>query len=89
MVDRKYMVRDWERPRKDGRYNCSCETHFKPYDLAVTAALIRITERLGDVIGVGSENTEHGFTDAKRLCRELFGFGERFDIQQEEAEILR
>jgi hypothetical protein len=89
VMDRKYMVRDWERPIAGGHYDCECETHFKPYDLAVTAALIRIKERLGDAIEISSENPDHGFDDAKRLCRELFGWGSRFDIKNPHTEMIR
>ncbi len=88
LVDWRYMVRDWERPDTSGRYACSCETHFKPYDLIVTAALVRLKECLGESVVISSENPEHGFDDAKRLCRELFGFNNRFDIQKPQTEVL-
>ncbi len=87
-VDRKYLVRDWERSDGDGFFSCSCDTHFKPYDLVVTAALVRLKERLGDAITISSENPEKGFEDAKRFCRELFGFASRFEIEEPHAEIL-
>lgn len=88
LLDRKYIIRDWERQGAGGHFDSSCETHFKPYDLAVTAALIRIKERVGDAMTVSSENPEHGFTDAKRLCRELFGWGSRFEIKKSGTEVL-
>ncbi len=78
VVDRLYMVRDWERPVAPDRYSSSCETHFKPYDLLVTASLIRLKERLGDEIVISSANPDHGFDDGLRLCRELFGWPSRF-----------
>ncbi len=87
-VDRIYLVRDWERPRHAGRYACSCDTHFRPYDLVVTAALVRLKERLGDAITISSENHLGGFEDAKRLCRELFGFASRFEIESSEEKVL-
>lgn len=89
VVDRKYLVRDWERADAAGLWSCSCETHFKPYDLAVTASLIRLKERLGDAIRISSENPDHGFDDAKRLCRELFGWGAKFELERQQTEILR
>ena len=89
VVDRKYFARDWERPEPGGKYACSCTTDFKPYDLAVTTVLIRLKERLGDAITVSSENPDHGFDDAKRLSRELFGWGSRFEIEQPRTEVLR
>lgn len=88
-VDRRYVVRDWERPADGNLYDCSCHTDFKPYDLIVTAALIRIKERLGDAILITSENPEHGFEDAKRLCRELFGWSSRFELEDPRTEVVR
>lgn len=87
-VDRKYIVRDWERTDDEGRYVCECETHFKPYDLAVAAVLVRLKEHLGDAIVIASQNDEHGFEDAKRLCRELFGWASKFEIEKPEREVL-
>ncbi len=88
VVDRKYMARDWDRIGPDGRFDSSCMTHFKPYDLAVTAAIMRLKERFGEAIEVSSENPDHGFDDAKRLCRELFGWGSRFEIKKTGTEVL-
>lgn len=87
-VDRKYLVRDWERPGQWNFYDCSCHTHFKPYDLIVTAALIRLKEHLGDMIRITSENPEHGFEDAKRLCREMFGWNSKFEVEDPKVEAL-
>ncbi len=88
LVDRKYLVRDWERPVEGNRYDCTCDTHFKPYDLLVTAALVRLKERLGDAIRITSEDPDNGFEDAKRLCRELFGFASRFEVEPPQAQVL-
>lgn len=87
VMDRKYMVRDWERPTDD-RYDCSCDTHYKPYDLLVTAVIVRLKEHLGDAIQISSEDPEHGFEDAKRLCRELFGFASRFEVEEPHVKAL-
>lgn len=89
VVDRKYLVRNWERKNDTGTYSCDVETHFKPYDLIVTAALIRLKERLGDAIVVSSENPENGFEDAKRLCRELFGWAARWELKSSEPAIIQ
>lgn len=87
-IDRKYIVRDWERATEGNRYDCSCDTHYKPYDLLVTAALIRLKERLGDAIRISSEDPVNGFEDAKRLCRELFGFNTRFEVEEPQTEAI-
>lgn len=88
IMDRVYMVRDWERPELPGRYACSCQTDFKPYDLITTIVLICVKERVGDAITISSENPEHGFEDALRMFREMFGFPSRFEIDKPEAALL-
>lgn len=80
LIDRKFMARAWDRV-ENGGYFSRCETHFKPYDLVVTAALIRLKEHLGDEIKITTDGEERGFEDAKRLCRELFGWPDRFEIE--------
>ena len=87
IVDRKYMARDWER-QEHGGYFCGCETDFKPYDLVVTAVMIRMKERLGDDFKITSDGDEHAFADAHRLCRELFGFPSRFELESHGSEIV-
>lgn len=89
IVDRKYLVRDWERAEAPRRYACSCETRFKPYDLIVAAALVRLKEHLGESITIKSHNPDNAFEDAKRFCRELFGWAAHFNVEKPEAEILR
>jgi hypothetical protein len=88
LVDRVYLARDWERPEEPGTYSCSCMTHFKPYDLLVTATLIRLKEHLGKAIIISSENPDRGFDDALRICRELFGWPTRFEIEKPLAQVL-
>ncbi len=88
VLDRVYLVRDWERRQEDGFYDCDCETHFKPYDLIVTAALIRLKQHLAKGIKISSENPEGGFEDAKRLCRELFGWSSGFELERRTTELV-
>lgn len=87
VVDRKFILRSWDQ-LEAGRYFCYCETGYKPYDLVVTAALIRLKERLGDEIVISSDGLERGFEDAKKLCRELFGWPVRFALEAEESELV-
>lgn len=86
-VDRKFQTREWDQ-LEHGRYFQHCITDFKPYDLAVTASLIRLKERLGDDFVVTSDGREKGFEDAKLLCRELFGWNQRFALEPEESEVV-
>jgi hypothetical protein len=54
----------------------------------VTAALMRLKERLGDAIRIYSDGDNHAFEDAKILCRELFGWPERFELESEETAVV-
>lgn len=88
IVDRRHMVRDWERPESPQRYVSTCATNFKPYDLIVAAVLVRFKEHLGDAVTIKSQNPENAFEDAKRFCRELFGYPDNFAIETRKSEIL-
>lgn len=87
VVDRVFMQRAWDQLEK-GKHFQYCETSYKPYDLAVTAALIRLKERLQEDISVSSDGQDNAFEDAKRLCRELFGWHETFALEKEPAEVV-
>jgi hypothetical protein len=87
IVDRNFLVRPWDQ-LEQGRYFSYCETDFKPYDLIVTAILIRLKERLGDQIVISSDGLERGFEDAKKLCRELFGWASRFELEPQESALV-
>lgn len=86
-VDRVFLVRDWDQ-QDDGRYFQSCETAYKPYDLAVTATLIRLKEHFPEQVSISSDGQEHAFEDAKRLCRQLFGWPKFFILEKEPAEVV-
>lgn len=87
VIDRDFLVRNWDQ-LEHGGYFQKCVTAFKPYDLAVTAALIRLKERLGNEIHLSSDGFERGFEDAKKLCRELFGWSKAFQLEPQESEII-
>jgi len=87
VVDRLFLVRPWDQ-LEQGRYFSHCETGFKPYDLAVTACLIRLKEHLREEFVVTSDGLERGFEDAKRLCRELFGISPNFELEPMESGII-
>lgn len=87
VVERNFLARHWSRLEKGG-YFCKCETQFKPYDLIVTAVLIRLKERLKDEIFIQSDGREKAFEDAKRLCRELFGWTKYFELEPVESEVV-
>lgn len=87
VIDRVFMPRHWTRSEEKG-YFCKCETQYKPYDLIVTAALIRLKERLNDEVFINSDGREKAFEDAKRLCRELFGWPRHFELESQESEVV-
>jgi hypothetical protein len=87
IVDRVFMPKHWT-PLERGGYFSKCETQFKPYDLIVTAALIRLKEHLHDEVFINSDGREKAFDDAKRLCRELFGWSRYFELEPMESEVV-
>jgi hypothetical protein len=52
----------------NGRFNDSCKTGFRPYDLAVQCVLLIAKHHLKDRIGVWSGGTDYHWNDARRLC---------------------
>lgn len=84
VLDRTFIVRKWDVADSKG-YSSACETNFKPYDLAVTAVLVRAKERLGNEIHVSSDGLDRGFEEAKKLCRELFGWAKHFELEWAET----
>lgn len=88
VLDRVFMQKHWSQ-LEEGGYFCKCETLFKPYDLIVTAILIRAKEHLHDEIFLSvQDGGEHGYEDAKRLCRELFGWSRHFELESKESEVV-
>lgn len=87
VLDRVFMEKHWTQLDKGG-YFCKCETQFKPYDLIVTAVLVRVKEHLSDEVFVSSDGQERAFEDAKRLCRELFGWARYFQVESAESELV-
>jgi len=87
VIDRVFMEKHWT-PLEKGGYFCKCETQFKPYDLVVTAVLIRLKEHLSDEVFVSSDGQERAFEDAKRFCRELFGWTRYFQVESPESELV-
>jgi len=57
-----------------------CKTARKPYDLAVTAALIILKHHLREMITIGSDEVTAHFRPAMNLCQEILGYGEEFRL---------
>jgi hypothetical protein len=60
--------------RERGYWFSFCKTNWKPYDLAVTATLIRATQLAPDAIVVESDGSwNDDWMDARQLIQDLFG----------------
>lgn len=52
-----------------------CKTAQKPYDIAVTCALVIAKARFGAKIDVSGDGGEEGFNEAKQLCQKILNYG--------------
>ncbi len=74
-------------PDEHGLYFGFTKTAFRPYDIAVTAALLIAKRKLKDQIMVYSDGNDCHWSDAKRICQQVLGYGEWFGIVNEEVEM--
>lgn len=58
---------------EDEQFWTSCKTNRKPYDLAVTSALLIAKRHMGDDIQLSS--CEKCWVDARQLCQQELGYG--------------
>ena len=85
VIERVYVPGDWETETGDGMYRQHCTTEYKPYDLAVAAALIRLKHYLGGEICVDSDDGRiTHMLDASALCEKLFTKTSPFKLEPEE-----
>lgn len=56
------------------------KTAFKPYDIAVTAALLIAKRYLREQLVVHSNGLDQQWADAKELCQQQLGYGDWFAI---------
>jgi len=74
-IDRVYVPNCWDEKKK-GRYFDFCKTDRKPYDLAVTACLIRMTHhQLDRACTVSSDGNSNDWAPGLALVVRLFGDG--------------
>lgn len=73
-------------PEANGMYIGFTKTAFRPYDIAVTAALLIAKRNLKDQFIVHTDGTEQQWSDAKRICQEVLGYGDWFGIIEEPVE---
>ena len=79
-IERIFDPEDWKKPDANGKYFTSCKTAYKPYDLAVTVALVIAKLHLGDLIDISSNGEEKDWFDAKQICQMELGYGLKFTL---------
>lgn len=62
------------------------KTGFRPYDIAVTAALLIAKRALKNQFVVHTDGTDCQWSDAKRICQSILGYGDWFGIVEEQVE---
>lgn len=76
-IPRVIEPQDWQRPDGHGRYFDFCKTARKPYDLAVTAALIALQHHFPTPeVEISSDGTAEDWQQGLALCRAVLGYGE-------------
>jgi hypothetical protein len=87
IIDRLHEPAEWEEKTDDGMYRQHCTTEYKPYDLAVAAALVRLKHHLGEQISVDSDDGKvTHFREAMGMCQRLFQKNETFRLEPEVKE---
>jgi hypothetical protein len=59
-----------------------CKTAFKPYDVAVTAALLIAKHHWGESFEIRSCGSDAQWWDAKLICQRVLGYGALFRFAQ-------
>ena len=67
----------------NGRLFACCKTAYRPYDIAVTAALIVAKHHLKDDLKVSSDGEDEHWFDAKMLCQTVLGYGIEYAMGDE------
>jgi hypothetical protein len=70
-------------PAEDGLFGGYVKTGFRPYDVAVTAALIVAKRHLRDRLVIESNGGDPQWRDAKRICQGVLDYGDWFGITEE------
>lgn len=84
IIDRMYDAAEWEKRTDEGMYRQHCTTEYKPYDLAVSASLVRLKHHMGEQMCVDSDDSRiTHFREAMALCQRLFPKNETFRLEPE------
>jgi hypothetical protein len=82
VTDRQAARKD-DDPEVSGLVFFWTKTAFKPYDVAVTAALLIVKRYLCDQLVVHSDGLDAQWADAKELCQQHLGYGNWFTILED------
>jgi hypothetical protein len=73
-VERVTQPEEWQEPDVRGWIFECCKTRRMPYDLAVTACLVRLAYHFPEGVEVSSDGGPQEWEAGMELCRRLFGF---------------
>ena len=72
-----------EEADEDGLYVDYVKTGFRPYDIAITCVLLIAKHWLGNQFVVHSNGADAQWSDARRICHKVLGYGDWFGIIEE------
>jgi hypothetical protein len=73
-------------PDENGLHCEYVKTAFRPYDVAVTCILLIAKRQLRDQFVINSNGADAQWSDAKRICQMVLGYGDWFSIMEQRIE---
>jgi hypothetical protein len=83
LLERSKTLHPHSRPIERGLFCEGVKTAFRPYDVAVTAALLIAKRHLHEQLVVHSNGRDAQWADARELCQRILGYGDWFGITEE------
>ena len=81
--ERLKQVRPYDEADENGLYGEYVKTGFRPYDIAVTALLLISKHYVRHQFVVHSDGADAQWSDARRICQRVLGYGDWFGIIEE------
>lgn len=72
-----------------GKYFDCCKTAYKPYDLAVSCALLIAKRHMGALLVVASDGDNDQWADTRMTCQHFLGYGQDMVFGKRSGEMLR
>lgn len=85
LFERVKTLRPDEEPEENELYGEYVKTGFRPYDVAVTAILLILKHYLREQFVVHSNGADAQWSDARRICQRVLGYGDWFGIIEEKV----